>query len=482
MFKRLNRYIFTEFIVLFIATFLICSFVLLMQFLWKYLDDLVGKGIEISVLLEFLLYAFLSVVPLSLPLAVLLASLITYGNLAERFELLAMKAAGMSLFKIMQPVMVFLLLLSGGAFYFSNNILPKAQLNMWTLLYSIRFKSPEMQIPEASFYTGLNGYSIYVREKDNKNKLLYDVIIYDFTNGFNNVSIMLADTGKIEITEDKNNMVLTLMKGESFENLKRQAGMTGQSYPYRRESFDRKQLIRDDLNAGFNRLDNSVMKDDYMSKNMHQLSSTIDSINVILDSIYSDAYVGISEEIFLKKDSIAENVSLKYPNIKAFFEDLPSGKERQAIIYSTHRLKSVSHNFIQVKDNTGYRKYLIRRHNIEWHRKITLSIACFIFFFIGAPLGAIIKKGGLGTPVVVSVLFFIVYYMIDNTSYKMARDGVWDVVVGMWMSSFVLSMIGMVLTYISAKEISISSKLSYSEIKKKIKSIFAKKNKDDGEI
>ena len=283
--KRIDSYLFKNFISLFFITFFICLFIVVMQFFWLHIDDLVGKGLGLGVLLELFLYASLSMIPLSLPLAILLASLMTFGNLGERFELLAMKSAGISLFRIMRSLFVFIFFICIGAFFFSNNVIPVVQMKMWTLMISVQQKSPELDIPIGEFYSGVNGLHFYVRGKDHKTKVLKDVMIYDFSNGFNNASVTTADSARIQLTADKKNLMLTLYNGESFENLKKQElGLRSKSIPYRRETFVKKEVLVD-FDANFNRMDESMMQDQHISKDIVRLTNDIDSSLLVRDSL-----------------------------------------------------------------------------------------------------------------------------------------------------------------------------------------------------
>ena len=272
-----------NFLSLFVLTLVICVFILLMQFVWLHVRDLVGKGVGLRVLAEFFVYAVASVVPLALPLAVLLSSLMTFGNLGEQVELTAMKAAGVSLFRIMRPLVVAVMVICAGAFYFSNNILPITQVKLWTLIFSLRQKSPELDIPEGEFYDGISGYHIYVRQKAPKRGMLYNMMIYDYSKGFRDATVMLADSGKIVVSDDKHYLMLHLYSGESFENLsqkQQRATGTTNSIPYRRESFAEKQILID-FDSDLNRYDESLLADQHVSKNTWQLLHSIDSVHAI---------------------------------------------------------------------------------------------------------------------------------------------------------------------------------------------------------
>ena len=483
MIKHIHRYILKSFLRTFCITFLAAVFILVMQFMFRYVDDFVGKGMGILVLLEFLFYAALSVVPLALPLSILLGSLMTFGNLGERLELLAMKAAGISLFKIMKSLIILIAMVSIGSFYFANNILPKTQVKMWGLLFSFREASPELDIQASAFNSGISGRNIYVETK--RNGYLYDVVIYDYSNGFSNTAIILADTGRLRLTEDKNQLVLELYNGESFENLQNNAKENYQNnkiIPYRRETFGKKELIID-FDANFKELSNTFLEDQYVAKNVNELSKTVDSITIRLGglitseietkqrSTYFNTTNKSSEEITLFKDSsINLNEEL---TLQAYFSRISNYKKGVALKSALTNITNITQKQKNFNSAKEWLQAEIRRHEIEKYKRYTLAFACFIFLFIGAPLGAIIRKGGMGLPVVISTILFIVYYIIDNSGYKMAREGLWEVWQGMWLSSFILLPFGILLTYMAATESSIMNGESYIMVFKKF---FSKEN------
>lgn len=454
--KKLDIFIVKSFALLFVGTFFICLFIFMMQFLWRYIDELVGKGLEMTVLAKFFVYSALTLVPASLPLAILLASLITFGNFGERYELLAMKAAGISLFKVMRPLIIFVTLLCCVSFYFQNVIGPKAQVDLWTLLLSMKQKSPELDIPEGVFYDEIEGYNLYVKNKNRDTGILYNVMIYITKEGFDNTRIIAADSGKLEMTADKQHLYLHLYSGEQFENLRSQ-NTAADNVPYRRESFREKHTIIE-FDAGFNMIDGSFINDQSVSKDMLKLQKSIDSMNIRTDSIARTFYKEIKSMNY-QTANVTEADSAKIAkakirsvNVDSLFNLTPLLQKQKIISNALARSENIENDW-------GFKSFSliegdknIRKHETEWHNKITLSLACLIFFFIGAPLGAIIRKGGLGMPVVVSVIIFIIYYIINNTGYKMARDGNWEVWTGMWISTFVLTPVGVFLTYKSNKD------------------------------
>ncbi len=463
--KKLYNFMIQSFLPVFFMTFLICLFIVLMQFLWKYVDEMVGKGLEISVLLELFSYAALTMVPMALPLSILLASLMTFGNLGEHFELLAIKSSGVSLLHTMRPLIFVVLIIAVGAFFFQNDVMPKAQVQMWTLLYSMREKSPELDIPEGSFYDQIQGYNIYVERKDRDKKLLLDVMIYDMSEGFDNAMIVRADRGKMRMTPDKKHLIFTLYDGESFENIKTNRTNTYTNIPYRRETFTQKEMIIA-FDANFNRLDDDFLQRQYVGKDIEALQYSIDSIGVVVDSISDQCHDRLKTSGYfnlyaenLPSDSLARVTQLEREHEAALEIDIDSllmgeNTQRRQLYVSRalERASNYKNDYYFTSVTMAEKRAALRRHEIELQRKFTLSLACIIFFFIGAPLGAIIRKGGIGVPAVVSVILFIIYYIIDNTGYKLAREGVWPVWQGVWLSSAVLAVLGIFLTARATKD------------------------------
>lgn len=480
--KRLYTFVLQRFVPLFAMTFFICLFIVLMQFLWRYIDDLVGKGLGVDVLAELFFYAALTMIPMALPLAILLASLMTFGNLGEHFELTAMKASGVSLIRVMRPLIVLMVLVSIGAFFFQNNVLPVAQTKMWTLLYSMRQKSPELEIPEGVFYDQIPGYNLFVEKKDRDRGTLYDLMIYDLSHGFDNASIILADSGRMAFTDDKTHLFLRLWQGESFENL-REAGnsISTRNVPYRRESFDEKQIMLR-FDANFNRMDEDGMRNQYVGKNISELRVAIDSLTAHTDSVGREfgremmqtPYMGIRYDRDVRTDS--GYVAVRVPDVRvdrpldvdSIFRGASSAARTNYLNIALAKARQQQTGFEFKKMIMKDERKSLRRHSIELQKKFTLSFACIIFFFIGAPLGAIIRKGGLGTPLVISVLLFIFYYIIDNTGYKMARDGKIAVWAGMWLSSAVLLPMGIFFTYKAVKDSAVFNRDAYVNFFRKL--------------
>ena len=450
----------SRFLPRFLMTFCICLFIVMMQFLWRYIDELVGKGLSIDLIAELFFHAALSLLPLALPLSILLAALMTFGDLGEHIELTALKSSGISLTTIMKPIAILMVFVAIGAFFFMNNALPRSQVKMWTLLFSMRQTSPTLDIPEGAVYSQIPGYNIYVKHKDKERDMLYNMLIYDVSNGSMFPRIVAADSGRLSMTEDKQHLVLTLYKGSWYEEMHGGGGINGMSGDlYRRESFHDKEILIP-YDANFTRMDDETMKSQYVGKDISQLRQTIDSVrlkvdsaaNLIIARMRTQPVCGVPSQRTVFKDGkqvneVVKEVSLDKPvDLNKVIKEMPESEQQmlinQALMRTTSAMQDLQFQGYTINDDN----FIIRRHQIELMKKFTLSLACLIFFFIGAPLGAIIRKGGLGMPIVVSVILFIIYYIIDNMGYKMARDGRWEVWQGMWLSSAVLLPLGIFLT------------------------------------
>ena len=475
--KKLDIFVIKSFILLFIGTTFICLFIFMMQFLWRRVDDMVGKGLDLIVLAKFFYYSALALWPTSAPLAVLLASLMTFGNFGERFELIAMKAAGIPLTKVMRPLIIFTVFVAGLSFYFQNVTGPNAQLKLYTLIYSMTQASPELDIPESSFYQlgeGNEGvkYNLYVRKKDKKTGMLYNVMIYNFSDGFENAHIIVADSGKMETTADKKHLYLHLYDGEQFENL-RQQNTGSQNVPYRRESFVNKHTLID-FDSNFSMQDGSFLTVNPEFKGMNKLREDIDSLDVRYDSIgrgyYDDAMkrsynstpLTRFDSIQIEKTRITRldmDSLLAVSSRNTVEEAYGEAKRKVEMTASDLSIKSLTMN-------DGNK--LIRRHWVEMNKKFTLSLACIIFFFIGAPLGAIIRKGGLGMPVVVSIIIFLIYYIINSMGERAAKNGTWEIWFGTWISTFVTLPLGIFFTYKATRDSAVFNADVYMEIIRKM--------------
>lgn len=413
-----------------------------------------------DVLARFFYYTALALVPKSLPLAVLLAALITFGNFGERVELTAMKAAGVPLIRVMSPLIVLCVGLGVVSFYFQNVTVPHANLQMQTLLISMKQKSPELEIPEGAFYDGIENYNLYVKRKDNNTGMLYGVVIYNLSNGFENATVLKADSGRLETTADKQHLKMILYHGEQFENLK-DGQINSKNIPYRREQFGEKTMLIE-FNNDFDVMDGSFLSGNAMNKNMIQLNHDIDSLTAVQDSIGRAYFQQLNKNTYasynLTKSDTAklaefvEEEQLTRINVDSLFHSATRDQRQKWLKNEESRINNLK-NETALKTKTVFNADKnIRRHQIEWLNKITLSLACLVFFLIGAPLGAIIRKGGLGMPIVVSVFTFIVYYIIDNSGNNLAKEGAVPVWWGRWVSTFVLGPLGIFLTYQANKD------------------------------
>lgn len=413
-----------------------------MNVLWRYIEDLVGKGFTLDVIIKFFYYFSLTLVPMALPLAVLLASLITFGNFGERFELLAMKTAGASLLRIMRPLIIFCTFLAGLSFYFQNVVGPNASRKLYSLVFSMQQKSPELQIPEGVFYNQIEGFNLYVKHKNPDTGMLYDVTIYDISEGYENISVIVADSGKLETTADKQHLFLRIYSGEMFENMQEQQ-MSRSDNPYRRESFAEKHILIE-FDSDFTMVDENVMSSQAASKNMKQIRYDIDSLSAQQDSVglgnLSDYRTMALNTVKLSSsDSAKFNASTPMlVNSDSIF--MVSSRSDQLEIRKAMQAKIQSQKSELTLKGTNmfYNDRNIRKHWIQWMQKITQSLSIIIFFFIGAPLGAIIRKGGLGVPVLVSVMTFIIFYITSSAGEKMFREGEWSIV-GCWLSTIILT-------------------------------------------
>ena len=451
--KKLDIFIAKQFGLLFVATFFICQFVLMMQFMWRYIDDLIGKGLSMEVMAQFFWWMGLMLVPQALPLAILLSSLITYGNLGESSELTAIKAAGISLMQSFRSLIVLSVIISIASFFFQNNIGPQADMKIARLILSMRQKSPELQIPEGIFYDGIPSCNLYVQKKDLNTGKLYGIMIYRMTGSYEDQAIILADSGMLQSTADKQHLVLSLWSGEWFENMQAQELANSASVPYRRETFISKKIVID-FNDDFKMTDAAMVAGNAKGKSLAQISHDVDSISHVYDSIggiyradlnrQMEIYPGIS-----KKDSLAavKRAAAASMHPDSLFERLSDNQKLAIVNRASMRVQTISDD-LQFKALVAEEAdKLLRSHEIERINKFTLALTCLIFFFIGAPLGAIIRKGGLGFPVLISVMVFIVFYILDNTGYRMARLGEWSIFFGKALAPGVLIPIAVFVTY-----------------------------------
>ncbi len=451
--KKLDIFISKQFLLLFVGTFFICQFVLMMQFLWRYIDQLIGKGLSMEVLAQFFWYMGLMLLPQALPLAILLSSLIAFGNLGESSELTAIKAAGISLMQTFRSLIVIVILIALGSFYFQNVVGPHANTSLAQILISMKQKSPELEIPEGIFYDGIPNSNIYVQKKDTKTGMLYGIMIYQMSGSYEDAAIILADSGMLQSTAEKKHLLLTLHSGEWFENMKSQELAGNASVPYRRETFAEKKIVLD-FDADFSLTDATSISNNARGKSLSEIYHDIDSLNHQYDSIGRVYYTDVKHTHYYqqpldKNDSLkaVKAVAAKSFDYDSIYDKLSTEKKQNAVSSALGRVQNEMNDleFKAMLTSDGDR--VIRQHRIEGIGKFTMALSCLLFFFIGAPLGAIIRKGGIGIPVIISVLVYIIYYILDNTGYRMARGGMWAVWFGKSISTAVLAPLAAFVTY-----------------------------------
>ena len=443
--KKIDRLILRSFIGPLLLTFSLAVLVLLMQFVWKYVDDLVGKGLEFSVIVELLLYASATFVPMALPIAVLFASIMTMGNFGEKYELVAMKAGGISVRRAMMPMALVALLLTGVAFYFANNVMPTAMLKYRVTLYDITRKKPAINIRPGEYYKELEGYVIRVGEKGRDGRELRDVIIYDHTRGNNQINVIVARRGNMQASSDNRFLRFTLYDGYSYSELS--DGKNFQRRPFTTVGFTEQSINIDISSFAFNRTVEGEFKGSYTMMNIYQLDTAVARLDSSLNEKYHN-YRNIMVtplRAWQQSGERARAKGEKYADVLAPLSTLSPSDCARAYNHA-HTLAINASREAQMYADTfaGEREY-INRHYIEWHRKFTLSVACLLLFLIGAPVGSIVRKGGLGLPLVASVGFFVLYYVVGMIAEKAVRESALGPE-GMWISSFVMLPIGILLT------------------------------------
>ena len=466
MLKIVDKYILRTFIPLFVMSFAVCWFIVVMQFLWRYIDELVGKGLSGFMLLKIIFYAALSFIPMSLPLGILLASLMTLGNLGERLELLALKASGIRLYRIIRPIMLLVVAMACGLFYFQNDLMIRAQVRMWTLVITAKYAAPEMEITPGVFYTGIPGYSLYAKDRDAGTGLMHRMMVYDMSRGYLNPRIIRADSGRLVMDKSKKFLVLKLYQGQSFENIQTQSYNTStDAVPYMLPHFDYSETFIP-FDANIKMQDEGELSSMYVGKNLHQLQQSIDSIRPILDSTrlsyaqvvgaslmeshygtssyaYQDSAARVQAQVRLTqleqqtRHSKGEDASLT----------LTPQDSLQAFAMARDKADRVKEEASLYIDTDDAQFYQFRTLHQEWHRKFTFPVSCIIFALIGSSLGAIVRRGGIGMPIIISIFFFVVYFIIDSFGTNMLRNESIPIWLGMWLSNIVLFPVGIFLAY-----------------------------------
>jgi lipopolysaccharide export system permease protein len=490
-----------------------------MQFLWRYIDDLVGKGLELRVIGELLLYTSSSLVPMALPLSILMSSLMTFGNMGEFYELTAIKASGISLQRIMIPLVMLVIAISIGAFFFANDVLPYTNLKMRSLLYDVRNQRPEISIMPGAFYNGIDGYSMRIDRKDPNTNMMYNIKIYDHTQAAGNTSITIADSGKMIVTRDERNLIFTLYNGHSYIELENERKPKRvKTYPHRYDKFEEQQFIIELVGFNLTRTDENLFKDHYSMLNLDQLELMKDSIktdigerqtalnSTLVNGNYfrsrnrsrntheepaatkSDSVLKVTRAKIIEKtmehsrpvqpiakpEPVKEDQGKIVNNDTAFYEDIMARltmKELDLIYESALSFARSARTYVDGSAQTIDTKIRrLRRFEIEWQRKFTIAVACFLFLLIGAPLGAIVRKGGLGLPLVLSTFLFIFYYILSLFGEKVVRESIVPAWQGMWMASAIFFTVGVFLTYKATTDAAILNFETYSNFLKKFQS------------
>jgi len=477
--KKLHLLVLKSYIGPFFATFFISLFLILMQFLWKFVDDLVGKGLEWYVIGELLFYASGTFVPLALPLAVLLSSIMTMGNMGEHYELVAFKSAGISLRKIMMPLISISIILVFVAFYFSNNVLPVANLKMLSLLYDIRQQRPALNITEGVYFRGIDNYVIRISEKEPDGVTIRGIKIYDHTARRGNVSLTVAEWGTMTVSEDQSTLLFNLYNGTNYHEVNQRNPFSTER-PFQRTSFQQKR-IRFDLGIfDLTRTDQDLFRGSHQMLRLDQLIVFEDSISRNIEERKGHFRADYMSRIFylnsVRNDNF-DSLAGKPINLAQITERFQHQRASFVVDRALSLVRSNKESSNLFHEEIRQRNRTLARYKIEFHRKFTLSIACIVLFLIGAPMGAIIRKGGFGLPVVVSVLFFVVFHVISITGEKFVREGVLEAHIGMWIAPMVLFPIGILLTYKASTDSSVMDMDSYIRRLDKLKKLFAKKNR-----
>ena len=456
--KKLDIFIAKQFGLLFLAAFVICQFVLMMQFLWRYVDELIGKGLSMEILAQFFWYMGIMLMPQAFPLAILLSSLIAFGNLGESSELTAIKAAGISLMQAMRSLIVITITIACISFYFQEVIGPRAFISFQHLLLSMKQTNPEVEIPEGIFYDGIPNSNLYVQKKDLDRGVLYGIMIYRMNGGYEDAAVILADSGRIQTTAEKKHLLLTLYSGEWFENMRQSSINVNANVPYRRETFATKKILLD-FDSGFNMSEIGGISADARSKGLSRIIHDLDSIREYNDSVGHQNYREAKLFTFSRPDlsredstKVATETAGRSEMFDSLYQKLNAEQKQRIITQASNDVQMTITNMEYKAEWAYWLNREERMHLMEAINKFTLSLSCIIFFFIGAPLGAIIRKGGLGVPVIISVIVFIVFYILDNTGMRMARIDEWTVWFGKLLGTAVLSPIAIFFTYKANKD------------------------------
>ena len=480
--KKLDIFVAKQFLQLFAGAFFICQFVLMMQFLWRYVNELIGKGLSLEIMAQFFWYMGLMLMPQAFPLAILLSSLIVFGNLGESSELTAIKAAGISLLQASRSIIAIVIMIACISFYFQDVVGPNADKSFYQLLLSVKQKSPEVEIPEGVFYDGIPNANLYVQKKDLNTGMLYGIMIYRRTNSYEDQAIILADSGMMQTTAEKKHLLLTLYSGEWFENMQSQELGGSANVPYRRETFTNKRIVLD-FDSDFNLADETGIAADARSKSLSHILNDLDSIVIYNDSIGRQFEKEARFRTFRiltigKKDSLkayAQAASGKV-NFDTLFHHLTAVKKKRVVQQAMERAQSESFDLNMKSEYSFSLNRHERMHRMEAINRFTVAFSCIIFFFIGAPLGAIIRKGGMGVPVIISVLVFIIYYIFENSGMRMARADEWTVWFGKLISTMALAPVAVFFTHKANNDSVVFNIDLYKELLRRIFGLRTKRN------
>jgi lipopolysaccharide export system permease protein len=475
--KKVNLLIIKAFIGPFLATFLISMFLFLMLFLWKYIDDLIGKGLEWHVVARLLFYSLADLIPMALPLAVLLSSLMTYGNLSESYELVALKASGISIYRALRPVFIVIVILAFVTFYVSNIVIPKANLEAKSLLWDIRNKKPAFDIKEGLFYNGIDNYQIKIGKKDKDNETIHDVLIYEIKPGYSQLNIVRADKGLMKLSDDKRLLYFTLYNGVRYEEMVDDPKYST-NYPATTTFFDQQKMTFDLSDLDLKMTDKELFKGSAVMMNINELNQAIDSSKKEIKK-QTNAVRDYIKPYYINPKTVSVGNTLDSPSLSLDTIVLNFSKENryallESALNSSRNLRSLIESTTSQLD--GIKKE-VKIYNIKWHEKFTLSFVLIVLFVMSAPLGTIIRKGGIGVPMIFSIVMFILYYVINMIGFKMGREGILPEWLGAWMSSIILLPLGLFILTKAAKESALFDKDKYQKILTGFKNLFLKANK-----
>jgi lipopolysaccharide export system permease protein len=481
--KKVDRFVLKSFLGPLVFTFFIVLIILILQFLWMYVDELAGKGLNFKVLAELLYHFSLTFVPTALPLAILLASLMTFGNMGEFSELSALKSSGISLQRIMRPLMILIGFVSVISFFFSNNVLPYSTDKARTLLWDIRRKKPDINIQAGTFYNGVPDFSIKITSKDPVDNKLENLIIYDHREKRGNTRVILAKSGYMKLSPDESGLIMILYDGYSYNEVEeKNSNLNARTFPSRKDYFREQSIVIPLSGFDLERSEEGLFKSNAAMKNISQLTVFIDSLNknykqrldyqykeFLVYSNKSDPEPASGNQVVKRKSAIDTAINHTHFQTDTIFESLSLAQKKTVISTLVINLKESTNYLTEKIESLHFEVKQIKKYEVEWNRKLTMSFACLVFFFIGAPLGAIIRKGGLGTPAVISIFFFVIYYVISLSGQKLVEEDVVGTFAGMWAASYILLPIGIFLTYKATTDSVIMNIDSYLSFFRKIR-------------